>query len=90
MLALDDEGNLFRDPIDDGTRKYAWAGFEIESDENAQMSWLAVGDSYTHFERFLKKVLDEVFRVIFGVDTDQLKADSSVLDDWYRKDLRNL
>ena len=85
MLAEDEEGKIFKDPVDDGTKNYAWKGFEVEADENAQISWLAVGDSYTYFERFVKRIMDEVFRVIFGVDTDQLKEDSSVLDAWHKK-----
>ena len=90
MFASDEEGKIFKDPVDDGTRNYAWRGFEIVAEENAQISWLAVGDSYTYFERFVKRILDEILRVIFGVDTDQLKEDSSVLDAWYKKDLQNL
>jgi Family of unknown function (DUF6519) len=90
MLAADEDGNMFKDPVDDGTKNYAWKGFEIEADENAQVSWLAIGDSYTYFERFVKRVLDEILRVIFGVDTDELKEDNSILDAWYKKYLRNL
>jgi hypothetical protein len=87
MLAkdLDDQdGKVFEDPIDDGTKNYAWGGFEIEAEENAQISWLALGDSYTYFERFVKKVLDEIFLVFFGVDSDQLKQDSSILNAWHK------
>jgi rRNA maturation endonuclease Nob1 len=90
MLATDEEGNIFRNPVDDGTKNYAWKGFEIEAEENAQVSWLAIGDSYTYFERFVKRVLDEILRVIFGVDTDQLKDDNSVLEAWYKNNLRKL
>lgn len=90
MLAEDEEHNIFRDPVDDGTKNYAWKGFEVIADEDAQVSWLAVGDSYTYFERYVKRIIDEVFRVIFGVDTDQLKLDNSVLDAWHKKTLQNL
>jgi len=90
MFAADEDGNMFKDPVDDGTKNYAWKGFEIVADENAQVSWLALGDSYTYFERFVKRALDEILRVIFGVDTDELKQDSSILDAWYKKNLRNL
>jgi hypothetical protein len=90
MLATNENGKIFRDPADDGTKSLAWKGFEIEADENAQISWLAVGDSYTYFERFIKKILDEIFHVIFGVNTDQLRDDNSILDAWYKKYLRNL
>ena len=76
MLASDDEGHISKDPLDDGTKNYAWKGFQIESEENAQISWLAVGDSYTYFERFVKRILDEILNVIFGVNSDQLKDDS--------------
>ncbi len=61
MLATDEDGNIFKDPVDDGTKNYAWKGFEIEAEENAQISWLAVGDSYTYFERFVKRILDAIF-----------------------------
>jgi hypothetical protein len=90
MLAEDEDGNKFKDPVDDGTKNYAWRGFEIKADENAQVSWLAIGDSYTYFERFVKRVLDDILRVIFGVDTDELKKDRSILDAWHKKNLRNL
>ncbi|MDQ3903704.1 MAG: zinc ribbon domain-containing protein, partial [Thermoproteota archaeon] len=83
-LAADEEGNIIKDPIDDGTKNYAWKGFRIKADKNAQISWLAVGDSYTYFERYVKRTLDEVFKVLFGVDTDQLKEDSSILDAWHK------
>ncbi|HKG31919.1 MAG TPA: DUF6519 domain-containing protein, partial [Nitrososphaeraceae archaeon] len=84
MLATDQEGNSFKDPIDDGTKNYAWKGFEIKAEENAQISWLALGDSYTYFERFVKRVLDEFLLVFLGVDTDQLKEDSSILKAWHK------
>jgi len=83
-FAADEEGNITKDPVDDGTKNYAWKGFQIKADENAQISWLAVGDSYTYFERYVKRTMDEVFKVIFGVDTDQLKEDTRILDAWHK------
>ena len=90
MLATDQDGNVFEDPIDDGSKNYAWKGFEMEAEENAQISWLALGDSYTYFERFIKRVLDEFLLVFLGVNTDQLKEDSSILNAWHKnlKDVR--
>ena len=92
MLATDladQDGNVYEDPIDDGRKNYAWKGFEIEAEENAHISWLALGDSYTYFERLLKRVLDEFLLVFLGVDTDQLKEDSSILNSWH-KNLRKM
>jgi hypothetical protein len=90
MLAQDEHDKWFKDPIEDGTRNYYWRGFEIEADVNVQISWSALGDSYTYFERFVKRALDDILRTLFGVDTDQLKQDKSVLDAWWHKNLEKV
>ena len=73
MLAHDEENHSLKNPIEDEKKNYAWRGFEVKAKENAKISWLTIGNGSKSHKGYTQTILDQVFKILFGVGLDELK-----------------
>ncbi len=90
MNAFDKEtGKTVKDTSDDlgGKRSYLWKEFEVESDKNATIIWVAIGESNENYERYSKPIMDEIFKILFGANLDDLQKDDGqkIIDSWFKQ-----